>query len=47
MSGNRIVIAYGRDATDVALATMFGTFTMQSMEVTVTSVENQSSTRTW
>lgn len=36
--GNRIVIAYGRDAADVALATMFGNFTMQSMEVTVTPV---------
>ncbi len=33
--GNRLVVAYGRDATDVALATMFGNFTMQSMQVTV------------
>jgi transglutaminase-like putative cysteine protease len=33
--GNRIVVAYGRDAADVALATMFGAFTMQSMSVTV------------
>lgn len=34
--GNRIVVAYGRDAADVALATLFGSFTMQSMSVTVT-----------
>lgn len=34
---NRIVIAYGRDAADVALATMFGNFTMQSMQVSVTA----------
>jgi transglutaminase-like putative cysteine protease len=46
-SGNRIVIAYGRDAADVALATMFGTFTMQNMHVTVTAVNEQSSNRTW
>jgi transglutaminase-like putative cysteine protease len=36
--GNRIVVAYGRDAADVALATMFGTFELQRMEVTVTPV---------
>lgn len=36
--GNRIVVAYGRDAADVALATMFGPFEMQRMEVTVTPV---------
>lgn len=35
--GNRIVVAYGRDAADVALATMFGDFTMQNMCVTVTA----------
>ncbi len=35
--GNRIIIAYGRDATDVALATMFGAFQMQDMRVTVTA----------
>lgn len=35
--GNRIVVAYGRDAADVALATMFGGFTMQNMQVTVTA----------
>ncbi len=34
-TGNRIVIAYGRDAADVALATMFGNFTMLSMSVSV------------
>lgn len=34
--GNRIVIAYGRDAADVALATMFGGFTLQNMSVSVT-----------
>lgn len=33
--GNRIVVAYGRDAADVALATLFGTFTLQHMRVTV------------
>ena len=35
--GNRIVVAYGRDAADVALATIFGDFTMQNMWVTVTT----------
>ena len=39
--GNRIVVAYGRDAADVALATMFGSFTMQSMNVDVTAVFDQ------
>jgi transglutaminase-like putative cysteine protease len=34
--GNRIVVAYGRDAADVALATMFGNFTLESMAVSVT-----------
>lgn len=34
--GNRIVVAYGRDAADVALATLFGSFTLQNMLVTVT-----------
>jgi len=34
-TGNRIVVAYGRDATDVALATLFGQFTMLNMMVTV------------
>jgi transglutaminase-like putative cysteine protease len=36
--GNRIVVAYGRDAADVALATLFGNFTLQNMHVTVTPV---------
>jgi len=35
--GNRIVVAYGRDAADVALATMLGTFTMQNMQVSVSA----------
>ncbi len=34
--GNRIVIAYGRDAADVALSSMFGPFAMTKMMVTVT-----------
>jgi len=38
--GNRIVIAYGRDAADVALATMFGNFTLQNMHVTVEAVDS-------
>ncbi|WP_395740528.1 transglutaminase domain-containing protein [Prosthecobacter sp.] len=36
--GNRIVVAYGRDAADVALATMFGSFTLESMQITVKAV---------
>jgi transglutaminase-like putative cysteine protease len=40
--GNRIIIAYGRDATDVALATMFGAFQMQEMKVTVSAVGEES-----
>jgi transglutaminase-like putative cysteine protease len=39
--GNRIVLAYGRDATDVALATMFGEFTMKNMNVTVSTVKDR------
>lgn len=42
VSGNRIVLAYGRDATDVALATMFGRFSMQHMKVTVVAVKGAS-----
>lgn len=38
--GNRIVVAYGRDAADVALATLFGNFTLQNMHVMVTPVLN-------
>lgn len=37
-TGNRIVIAYGRDAADVALATLFGNFELRRMEVTVKPV---------
>jgi transglutaminase-like putative cysteine protease len=33
--GNRIIIAYGRDAADVALATMFGDVALHSMRVEV------------
>jgi transglutaminase-like putative cysteine protease len=33
--GGRIAIAYGRDATDVALATLFGPATLTSMQVLV------------
>jgi len=33
--GNRIVIGYGRDATDVALATNYGPLAIQQMEVAV------------
>jgi len=34
--GNRITIAYGRDAADVALVTQFGALQLDSMKVTVT-----------
>lgn len=37
--GNRIVVAYGRDAADVALATLFGPFQLTYMEVTVSPSE--------
>ncbi|WP_395745641.1 transglutaminase family protein [Prosthecobacter sp.] len=36
--GGRIVVAYGRDAADVALASMFGSFTCTRMHVTVEHV---------
>ncbi len=36
--GNRITIAYGRDAADVALATQFGPLTLNSMTVWVKAV---------
>lgn len=39
--GNRIVVAYGRDAADVALATIFGAFGMLNMSVTVNEVRSQ------
>jgi transglutaminase-like putative cysteine protease len=34
-SGNRIAIAYGRDATDVAFVTQFGPLTLERLTVTV------------
>ncbi|MFT4177378.1 MAG: transglutaminase family protein [Luteolibacter sp.] len=37
--GNRVVIAYGRDASDVALATIFGSFELMEMKVTVVPVD--------
>ncbi len=37
--GNRIVIAYGRDAADVALATIFGDFVLNTMHVSVNPAE--------
>lgn len=40
-SGNRIVVAYGRDAADVALATLFGAFNMVNMQVTVAPMNDQ------
>ncbi len=36
--GNRIAIAYGRDATDVALATQYGPLTLTQMRVWVDAV---------
>ncbi len=33
--GNRLVIAYGQDAADVAIASIFGPFTCTTMQVTV------------
>ncbi len=41
--GNRIVIAFGRDAADVALATIFGGFVMDSMSVAVEAAASQES----
>jgi len=41
--GNRIVIAFGRDAADVALATIFGGFVMDSMAVSVEAAALQDS----
>lgn len=37
--GNRIAIAYGRDAADVALATQFGPLILTEMEVWVNAVQ--------
>jgi transglutaminase-like putative cysteine protease len=36
--GNRIAIAYGRDAADVALANQFGQLTLTDMQVWVEAV---------
>jgi len=35
--GNRIVVAYGRDAADVALSTLFGSLEFKGMKVQVTA----------
>ncbi|MGP1384463.1 MAG: transglutaminase family protein [Thainema sp.] len=40
--GNRIAIAYGRDAADVALATQFGPLTLKNMTVWVNAAEKAS-----
>ncbi len=37
--GNRVAIAYGRDAADVALATQFGPIQLLAMQVWVTQLE--------
>lgn len=37
--GNRIAIAYGRDAADVALATQYGPLTLKTMRVWVNAAE--------
>jgi transglutaminase-like putative cysteine protease len=37
--GNRIIIAYGRDAADVALATQFGPLTLTEMKVWIEAAE--------
>jgi transglutaminase-like putative cysteine protease len=42
--GNRIAIAYGRDAADVALTTQFGSLTLTSMEVWVKPITSGDST---
>ena len=36
--GGRIVVAYGRDAADVALVSLFGNFTCTKMQVCVDQV---------
>jgi len=38
--GNRIAIAYGRDAADVALSTQFGSMQLLDMKVSVENIEN-------
>ncbi|CAH0997548.1 hypothetical protein EMA8858_03682 [Emticicia aquatica] len=37
--GNRVVLAYGRDASDVAFATQFGNIMLCDMQVSVTAAE--------
>lgn len=44
--GKRIVIAYGRDAADVALASLFGPFTCTMMNVTVERAAETAETET-
>lgn len=44
--GNRIAIAYGRDAADVALATQFGPMQLLNMQVWVNSAASQDSSAT-
>ena len=39
--GNRVVLAYGRDAADVALATQFGSMELQTMSVSVEPAPEQ------
>lgn len=39
--GNRVVLAYGRDAADVALATQFGNMELLNMVVTVEPAQEQ------
>ncbi|RFS13376.1 transglutaminase family protein [Emticicia sp. C21] len=39
--GNRVVLAYGRDAADVALATQFGPMELQNMTVSVEPAREQ------
>lgn len=39
--GNRVVLAYGRDAADVALATQFGNMELKSMQVSVEPAPEQ------
>lgn len=41
--GGRIVVAYGRDAADVALATLLGAFNLQNMQVSVSLASGASS----
>lgn len=41
-TGNRVVLGYGRDAADVALATLFGKFSLKEMKVTVVPVPGTS-----